>query len=284
MNRTTRTLVVLLVAVAVAGAASFAVYRAVQRLPVRQVEVAQVQVAVAAASIPVGTIVTKDMVKLVGWPASSPVGGAFGSADGVVNRGAIVSIAENEPITESKLAPTEAGGGLPPTIPSGMRAMSVKVNEVIGVAGFAVPGTRVDVLATIGQTLQDSATRTVVSNVLVLTAGTRYDQDAPKKDGKPIPTTVVTLAVLPADAERIALAQAEGQVMLALRNPMDDQPTQTAGVRLTALMAGPGGPPVEKAVKGRKMVVASKPPPPPAPRVYTVEAIRGAKRTEETVK
>jgi pilus assembly protein CpaB len=285
MNRTARTLLVLVVAVAAAGAASFAVYRAVQRMPVRQVEVAQMQVAVAAAPIPVGTVVTKDMVKLVGWPSNSPVAGSFAAADAVAGRAALVSIAENEPITEPKLASKEAGGGLSPTIPAGMRAMSVKVNEVIGVAGFTVPGTRVDVLATIGKAQQESATRTVVSNVLVLTAGTRYDQEAPKKDGKPIPTTVVTLAVLPADAERIALAQAEGQIMLALRNPLDDQPTLTPGVRLAALMAPPGGPPVEKTVKGRKVVVASKPVPvEPAQRIYTVEAIRGAKRTEETVK
>ncbi len=284
MNRTARTLLVLVVAVAAAGAASFAVYRAVQRMPVRQIEVAQIQVAVAARPIPVGTILTKDMVKLVGWPSSSPVAGSFSSPDAALDRGAIVSIAENEPITETKLAPKESGGGLPPTIPAGMRAMSVKVNEVIGVAGFAVPGTRVDVLATVGRGGQESATRTVVSNVLVLTAGTRYDQDAPRQDGKPIPTTVVTLAVLPGDAERIALAQAEGEVMLALRNPLDDQPTQTSGVRLTALMSAPGAAPVEKTVKGRKIVVAPKPEPPAAPRAYTVEAIRGAKRTEETVK
>jgi pilus assembly protein CpaB len=284
MNRSTRTLIVLLVAVVVATAASYSVYKAVQRMPVRQVEVAQMQVAVAAAPIRVGTVVTKDMVKLVGWPSSSPVSGSFASADALIGRGAIVSIAENEPITETKLAPKESGGGLPPTIPAGMRAMSVKVNEVIGVAGFAVPGTHVDVLATVGRAQQDSATRTVVSNVLVLTAGTRYDQDAPKQDGKPIPTTVVTLAVLPADAERVALAQAEGEIMLALRNPLDDQPTQTPGIRLAALMAPPGPPPVEKTVKGRKMVVASKPAPAPAPKAYTVEAIRGAKRTEETVK
>jgi len=283
MNRTTRSLLVLLVAVGVAGAAAFAVYRAVQRMPVRQVEVAQVQVAVAARPVPVGTILTKDMVKMVGWPAASPVAGAFNTPEALLNRGAVVSIAENEPITERKLAPKEAGGGLPPTIPVGMRAMSVKVNEVIGVAGFAVPGTRVDVLATIGRGQQDRVTRTVVSNVLVLTAGTRYDQEEPKKDGKPIPTTVVTLAVLPADAERIALAQAEGEVMLALRNPLDDQPTQTQGVGLAALMAPPGGAPVEKTVKGRRMLVAPKPAP-EAPKTYTVEAIRGAKRTEETVK
>jgi pilus assembly protein CpaB len=283
MNRTTRTLVVLVIAIAVAGAASFAVYRAIISMPVQQVEVAHLQVAVAAQAIPVGTLVTKEMVKLVGWPASSPVAGAFNSVDPVVGRGAITSIAENEPITEPKLASKEAGGGLPPTIPPGLRAMSVKVDEVIGVAGFVVPGTHVDVLATLSEQ-QQKATRTVVSNVLVLTAGTRYDQDAPKKDGKPIPTTVVTLAVTPQDAESIALAQSEGRVMLALRNPLDNQPTETHGVKLSALLGSPAPPPVVKTVRGQKMLVTPKPPEPAPAKPYTVEAIRGAKRSEETVK
>lgn len=283
MNRTTRTLVVLAVAVLVAGLASFAVYRAVRSIPVRQVEVAQVQVAVAARPIAVGTLITPDMVKLVGWPAASPVAGAFSAVDALTSRGAIVTIAENEPVTESKLAPRESGAGMAPTIPSGMRALSIKVDEVVGVAGFVVPGTRVDVLATLSG-FERGMTRTVVSNVLVLTAGTRYDQDATRKDAKPIPTTVVTLAVLPDDAERVALAQSEGKLMLALRNPLDSQPTETKGVQLASLFAAPAPPPIEKTVKGRKVMVAAKPPAPPPPKAYTVEAIRGAKRTEETVK
>src|SRR5512137_1639401 len=138
MNRNTRTLIVLLVALGMAGFASYAVYRAVQRIPVRQVEVAQMKIAVAAAPIPVGTLLTKEKVKLVGWPSGSPVAGSFSAVEPVLDRGAIVTIGENEPITEAKLAAKESGGGLPPTIPSGMRAMSVKVNEVIGVAGFVV--------------------------------------------------------------------------------------------------------------------------------------------------
>jgi len=280
MNRTTRTLIVLAVAIVVAGIASFAVYRAVLNMPVRQVEVAQLQVAVATRTLPVGALITPDMVKLVGWPAASPVSGAFSSVDAVTGRGAIVTIGENEPITEAKLAPKEAGAGMAPTIPLGMRAMPVKVDEVSGVAGFVVPGSRVDVLATVN----DRGTRTVVSNALVLTAGTRYDQDSTRKDGKPIPTTVVTLAVIPDDAERIGLAQAEGKVMLALRNPLDVQPTETKGVQIPALFAPPGPPPVEKTVQGRKVMIAPKPPPAPDPKPYTVETIRAAKRTEETVK
>lgn len=284
MNRTMRTVVVVVLALVMAGLASLAVYRAVQRIPVREVEVAKVEAVVAAAAVPVGTLLTKDHVKLVGWPASSPVPGSFTSIDAVVGRAAVVSIVENEPITEAKLASREAGAGLPPTIPPGMRAMSVKVNEVIGVAGFVVPGTRVDVLATVTEN-KEPITRTVVSNALVLAAGTRYDQDAPRKDGKPIPTTVVTLVVMPSDAERISLAATEGKVMLALRNPLDTQPTETQGVRLANLLAAPAKPPVERKVKGVKMAVPVAPPPAPAvPPPYVVEAIRGAKRTTEEVK
>ena len=90
-------------------------------------------------------------MKLVPWPARNPVPGSFTKIEAVVNRGAIVELAENEPLTESKLAPLGSGGGLPPTIPEGMRAISVKTNEVVGVAGFVIPGTRVDVLVTVAR-------------------------------------------------------------------------------------------------------------------------------------
>src|SRR5205814_991596 len=118
----------------------------------------------------------------------------------------------NEPLTELKLAPLASGAGLPPSIPEGMRAVSVKVNEVIGVAGFVVPGTHVDVLVTLRGQGGGSMTRAVVNDIQVLTAGTRYDQSK-AREGQPIPTSVVTLLVTPPDAERIALAASEGQIM-----------------------------------------------------------------------
>jgi pilus assembly protein CpaB len=164
-----------------------------------------------------------------------------------------------------------------------MRAISVRVNEVIGVAGFAVPGSRVDLLVTVdGQGKNDEPmTRTVVSHVQVLTAGTKYDQEK-SKDGKPIPTSVVTLMVLPEDAERIALASNEGKITLALRNPLDVATTDTKGVRLAGLMRGVEPEPVIDPVKHK--VVARKPAPAPAPPpVYTVETIRAAKRSAEVV-
>lgn len=284
MNRRNRTVIVLLVAVLLAGAASYTVYRTISKMPVREVEVATMHVAVAGENLSMGTRITKDHVKIVGWPASNPVQGSFASVDAVVGRGLIQQIAANEPLTEAKLAPIEAGAGLPPSIPAGMRAMSVKVNEVIGVAGFTVPGTRVDVLVTL-KDRESSMTRAVVSNVQVLTAGTRYDQEQ-AKDGKPMPSSVVTLLLTPEDAERIVLAESAGSLMLVLRNPLDVAPTTTHGVRMASLMGAPDGPPVVKSVKGQKRVVAQKPVAvaAPAPKIYTVEAIRAAKRTEEVIR
>jgi pilus assembly protein CpaB len=283
MNRRTRTMLVIAIALVTATVASLGVYRAIQRIPVREVEVASVHAVVASTNLPVGTMVTADHVKLVAWPARNQVPGAFSSMEQVVNRGVIQPIAEHEPLTESKLAPTGAGAGLPPTIPAGMRAISVKVNEVIGVAGFVVPGSRVDVLVTVEETSgnRNSLSRVVVSNVQVLTAGTRFDQEKARADGKPIPTTVVTLLATPEDAERLTLASSEGKIMLTLRNPLDTLPTDTKGVRMANLTGAPAPPPVQKTVKGKKVMVAVEP---PAPKAYTVEAIRAAKRSEEVVR
>jgi pilus assembly protein CpaB len=283
MNRQLRTLLVLVVALAAAGVASFFVYRAVQRVPVRQVEMATQSVVVAAKALPVGALLGPDDVRLIAWPTKSPIAGGLANAQDAVGRGLIDSVSENEPITETKLASREAGGGLPPTIPQGMRAISIKVDEVIGVAGFTVPGTHVDVLVTVSED-KDSRTRTVVSNLQVLTAGTRYDQQE-AKTGKPIPTTVVTLLVTPDDAEKIAMAAQGGRVMLALRNPLDNVPTDTQGVRLGSLIGPPAPPPVVRTVEGRKIVRAAVvPEAPPPPKPYTVETIRAAKRTEEVIK
>lgn len=283
MNRGLRTLVVLLVALVAATIASYAVYRAVTRVTVKQVEVPRLSVVVAARSLPVGTMLGKEDVRVAEWPASNPVPGSLSKPEEAIGRGLVEPATENEPITGRKLAAREAGAGLPPMIPSGMRAISVKVNEVIGVAGFVVPGTHVDVLATVTRQ-QEAMTRAVVSNLVVIASGTRYDQQS-AKDGKPIPTTVVTLMATPDDAERIALASSEGKIILALRNPLDTAPTVTTGVRLGSLLGPPAPPSVERTVQGRKVVRAAElPAPPPAPRPYTVEAIRGAKRAEEVVR
>lgn len=285
MNRSTRTLIVIVIAVGVAALASFGVYRAIQRMPVREVEVRSLHQVVATRTLEMGQLLTKDDVKLVAWPQSSPVEQGFTTVEAVLNRGLVDGVVANEPLTEGKLAPLEAGGGLPPTITAGMRALSVKVNEVIGVAGYVVPGTHVDVIVTLsGQGTQDSMTRVVVSDVEVLTAGTRMDQ-AKARDGQAIAAAVVTLLVTPDDAEKIALAASEGSIMLSLRNPLDRVPTQTQGVRTAALMGQPAPAPVVKNTGNRRVAVRQPAPiSAPAPKVYTVETIRGAKRADEVIR
>jgi pilus assembly protein CpaB len=280
MNRRNRTLIVVAVAVILASLASFGVYRAIQRIPVREVEVATRHVVVAnpgkAPMLPVGTLLTREQVAIVAWPAASPVPGSFSSVDEVVGRGLIAQVMQNEPITESKLAPRESGAGLPPTIPAGMRAMAVRVNDVIGVAGFTLPGTRVDVIVTVtGNNVSQS--RVVLNNIQVLTAGTVFDHEK-SREGQAIPARVVTLLVTPSDAERLALAQTEGAIVLALRNPLDTELVETSGARMSALVGAPPAPPVRAVVQGRPRMVQPAPPPPPKP--YTVESIRGARRTE----
>jgi pilus assembly protein CpaB len=293
MNRNTRLLAVLAVALLAATVASFVVYRALAAGAGSAQQPQTIDTIVAAQSIPAGTMITRAHIKLVAWPAGSRLEGSLGDPRDVLDRGAIVAIAANEPITDAKLAAVGAGAGLPPTIPPGMRAISVRVNEVVGVAGFVVPGTRVDVLVTFESRTQgsDSLARVVVSNAQVLTAGTRFDQEKARQDGKPIPTSVVTLLVSPEDAERIALAAAEGRITLTLRNPLDNAPTASTGIRAGGLMSGTSGalvpppaPAPRPSPKPAPVAVAPVAPPPPPPAPYTVEAIRGAKRTTEPVK
>ena len=285
MNRTKRTAIVLGIAVVMAAIASMGVYRVVSVASKRAAPVTTVNTVVATHKLALGTRLTSDHVRLAEWPATAPVPKSFTKIEDVVNRGLIATVDENEPLTESKLAPLEAGAGLPPSIPPGMRAISVKVNEVIGVAGFVVPGTRVDVMVTLADRSrdQDSLTRIVVSNVQVLTAGTRYDQEK-AKEGAPMPSTVVTLLVTPDDGERIALAASEGQLMLALRNPLDTDEVATNGVRVAGLFGQQPAPAPKPTAPRAKAapVKAEVLPPQPAPKP-SVEAIRGGKRTTEEI-
>jgi len=291
MNRNTRTLIVVLVAVIAASVASYGVYVAIQRKPVRVVEVPHTYVVAAAHTLSAGTRIGPADLKLVAWPERAVVPGSFSTVDAVVDRGVIAQVLENEPVTETRLVPRDGGVGLQTTIPEGMRAISVRVNEVVGVAGFVIPGTKVDVLVTLRENT-DTTTRVVVSNVQVLTAGTRYDQDK-SKDGEPIQSSVVTLLLTPEDAGRVVLASTEGQIMLALRNPLDVAPTSSAATRTASLFGGQAAPPpvsssggAPRAARPRPLpqAVEAPPAPPAPPKPYTVEAIRGAKRSEETVK
>lgn len=285
MNRSTRTLIVVAVAVMVASAATYLVFLALKNRPTREVEVASAFAVVAARQLPVGTRIAAGDVKVVAWPAASLVPGGFAKPEDVIDRGVLTQIAENEPLNGNNIAGKESGAGLPPIIPPGMRAISVRVNEVIGVAGFVVQGTRVDVMVILNDA-SGSLARVVVSNVQVLAAGTNIDQDV-AKSGKAIPSSVVTLMVTPEDAERIGLASTEGQIMLTLRNPLDVAPAESRGMRSANLRGDAVAPPPAatgaKPAAPRRPAPVVAPAPPPPPPAYVVETIRGAKRTEETI-
>lgn len=278
-----RIFAVLALAVMAGGGLAYGTYNAINSQPVKTVNAPTQPVVVAAADLPLGTELKKEDLSVLNFPAGSAPEGSFSKPTDLIGRGLIVSLVKNEPVIPGKLASKEAGAGLPPTITPGMRAISVKVNEVISVAGFVVPGTRVDVMTIIegdDRNKQETMSRVVASNVTVLTSGTRYDQQE-AKEGQAIRSTVVTLLVTPLDAERIALAQAEGQLMLTLRNPLDVAPTDSTGVNRNALFGAPAPAPVKAAPR---RAAAPLPPPLPIvapPKPYTVETIRAAKRTEE---
>ena len=260
MNRSLRTILVVGIAIGLASAATYLVYRSIQNRPMREVEVAHAFAVVAAHPLALGARVTPADVKVVPWPSANQVPGGFVAIDQVVDKGVIAPIAENEPLNSNNLASKEAGVGLPPTIPPGMRAISVKVNEVIGVAGFVVPGTRVDVMVIL-HTGTTSVARVVVGNVQVLTAGTRYDQES-AREGKALPSSVVTLMVTPSDAELVGLAASEGQIMLTLRNPLDTAVTPTTGTSSSRL-AGDQSAAKPASTSGSGPARRATPPPPP---------------------
>jgi pilus assembly protein CpaB len=236
------------------------------------------QLAVAARFLPQGTILRQEDVRLVEWSSATVPAGYASSAAELVGRGLLTDLQPNEPLLAAKLADKTAGGGLPILIPEGMRAVSVKVDEVIGVAGFVVPGTRVDVLVTLQRRDgEETMTRVVLQDVRALAAGQTVQRDP---EGKPQTVPVITLAVSPEDAERLTLAATEGRIQLALRNTLDSGRSATQGVRAAALlgMAAP-----ERAPAPRTVVVQSQPQPrPAAPREragMVVETFKGGVRS-----
>ena len=280
MNRV-RIFTVFLIALVAGGGLAYGTYDYLQNVPVKTVTVPTKRVVVANNDLSLGSELGRDDLKALEWPASAVPEGAFEDPAGLVGRGLISSVVRNEPILPGKLAAKEAGSGLPPIIPAGKRAVSVRVNEVIGVAGYVLPGTRVDVVATQSPTSkqEDTMSKVVLSNVEVLTAGTRLEQDS--KDGKPMQVTVVTMLVTPDESEKLTLASTEGKIQLALRNPLDGESPATPGVKPGVLM---GAVQQRLPVSPRRAASpVSTPAPvfvPPAP---TVEIIRGDKKQTVTV-
>src|ERR1700676_1717215 len=172
-----RVLVVLILALTVGSALAFATYNYVQRASPssRTVSLPTRPVVVAATDLALGAELTSGDLRVINWPSNAVPKGAIEDPKYVIGRGLVLPLIENEPILPMKLASKEAGAGLPPAIPPGLRAMSVRVNEVIGVAGYVVPGTRVDVLVTVSATQQsqDMTSKVILTDVQVLAAGTK---------------------------------------------------------------------------------------------------------------
>jgi pilus assembly protein CpaB len=284
-----RILLVAVLALTAGGVLAMATYNYTQK-PARIVSIPTRAVVVAASDLDVGAELKAEDLRVIDWPANAVPKDSFGNSAELIGRGLIYPVIQNEPLLPNKLASKEAGAGLPPAIPPGLRAVSVRVNEVIGVAGYVLPGTRVDVVVTVSPTGQsaDMTSKVILTNVQVLAAGTKIERDTDKN--KPMPVTVVTLLVNPDEAERLTLASSEGKIQLALRNPLDTQTISTHGVRPAALL---GMTPVVRVatfrprtpallVPGAAAVAAAAPK--PAAERSTVEVIRGDKRAQEPVR
>jgi pilus assembly protein CpaB len=213
------------------------------------------------------------------------------AAEPAIGRGVITALYEGEPVLDSRLAPLGSGGGLAATIKLGMRAFAVRVNDVVGVAGFVVPGMRVDVL--IAGTAPNAAgqgprVKTLLQNVEVLSAGANYQKD---EEGKPVQVQVVNLLVTPEQAEVLNLASNEMKLQLVLRNPMDTEVSKASGAGMANLFndstpapvrtGAPRAPRPVPVVAKPAVVAPVAPPPPVVPQFLMVEVLNGSKRTEE---
>ncbi len=218
---------------------------------------------------------------MVAWPKAVSLEGSFVDPEEVVGRGVIVPMLHNEPVLDSKLAPIEAGAGLIVAIPEGMRAVAVKVNDVIGVAGFVLPGTRVDVIVTGSpdEARRNDTSKVILENVVVLAVGQNIEQDV---DGEPQSVQVITLLVTPEGSQKLALASVDGRLQLALRHPLDLEKTDPEAVKKASLYSRQVSPPppVRRVVRSRSRVKKPTvvPAAPPAPRSLEVELIQGDDR------
>ncbi len=276
-----RMLLVLAIAIAMGLATSVMVYRIIARVP--QGEPTE-EIVTAAANVGLGEALTSKHVKMVALPKSVLPPGSLRSMKDAEGRVARVSIFAGEPIVEAKLAPTGQGGLMPILVPPGKRAVTIKVDEAIQKSGFVLPNSRVDVLVTMARKGgQERESRIVLQDVTVLAA----DQTVEMKDNRPVTMTTVTMTLSPEETERLALAQNEGKVTLAIRNLQDNIRVSTQGVTTTQLMGGPAPAPEKKPAatarpraRGPVRMAAPAPPIPPPPPIHTVSVIRGTSSTE----
>jgi len=268
MNR--RLLIILLSAFMVAAVCTFVVVRMVGARMSAAKPVASTSLVAAAKDIPLGTVLAAADLTKIQIVGQAPQG-AIQDPKNAIGRGVISPIYSGEPILNSRLAPLGSGGGLAATIPQGMRAIAVKVDQVVGVAGFVTPGSRVDVLVTgvppNGSGQPQTQARTILQDIDVLSAGTDIQRDA---SGKPQQVQVVNLLVTPEQAQVLTLASDE-KIQLVLRNPLDNKVTPVLGTEMASLFSGGKAPEKQHIVRR----VKARPP------AFTIQVYNGAQKTEE---
>ena len=292
MNK--RMLSVLAFALLISAIASVVLYRLVASGVANNARAATTQIVVATRNLEVGSLLKDVDLKTVYWTGPEPKN-VLTNRDDIIGRGVIATIYEGEPVPEARLAAKGAGAGLAATIPPGMRAATIRVNDVVGVAGFVRPGARVDVLiagnppgakGNLGM-----VTKTLLQNMEVLSAGQDIQKDA---EGKPVSVQTVNLLVTPEQAETLSLASNETRIQLVLRNPLDTKTVKTPGTAVANLFTGQYGLALDTPTPAPKRVaerIAATPPNPvvvPAVAVpaaqprkvetLTVEVITGPKR------
>jgi pilus assembly protein CpaB len=278
MNRS-RLLLIASLALALGAFVSLLVYKNLQSKNGSNAE-ANAEVIVAANDLQVGHKINETDIKIIKIPASAIPGGTPRRRRDVLDHAVIMPISAGEFILNNKLAGENAGGGLPSLIPPGMRAVSVRVTEVVSVAGFVTPGTRVDVLLTGTPTgATDQQTTTVLQNVLVIAAGHTLERNS---TGEAQNTPVITLLVSPDDAQRVTLASSEGHIQLVLRSPIDTKQETVAATNSRELYKGlapapsTNPAPVHHAPVKKQLDVV----PAPAPNGVNVEVYQGDKKPE----
>lgn len=260
-------------AVVVALATSYAVYRMFSGQVAQQAKAQSQRISVAGRDLTPGTVLKAGDLRDVDWSSPLPKG-AVTSRDELLDRAVVTAVSDGEVLTEPRLAKKGGGSGLAATIPAGKRAIAIRVDDVVGLAGFVLPGMKVDVIAlgrpdtSLSRTDLGTQARTLLQNVQVLSAGQNTQTDP---SGKPITVNVVNLLCSPEEAEVISLASNTARIQLVLRNPLDSEETKTPGTSSAYLFSGQVGRPLPNAPAALEQTAAAlQRPGAPAKRTVTL--------------